>query len=70
MNKLTSVKINQRFKKLFGKNFSVNMFRKLFLSDKYADTMEQMKNLEKDMVKMGSSKSQVNHYVKTDIVDN
>lgn len=69
-SKLTSVKINQRFKKLFGKNFSVNMFRKLFLSDKYADTMEQMKNLEKDMVKMGSSKSQVNHYVKTDIVDN
>jgi len=68
--KLTSVKINQRFKKLFGKNFSVNMFRKLFLSTKYADTMEQMKNLEKDMEKMGSSKSQVNHYVKTDIVDN
>ncbi len=65
-SKLTSVKINQRFKKLFGKNFSVNMFRKLFLSDKYADTMEQMKDLEKDMVKMGSSKSQVNHYVKVD----
>jgi integrase len=64
--KLTSVKINQRFKKLLGKNFSVNMFRKLFLSDKYADTMEQMKNLEKDMVSMGSSKSQVNHYVKVD----
>ena len=64
--KLTSVKINQRFKKLFGKNFSVNMFRKLFLSDKYADTMEQMKNLEKDMEKMGSSKSQIPHYVKVD----
>jgi len=66
MNKLTSVKINQRFKKLLGKNYSVNMFRKLFLSDKYSDTMEQMKDLEKDMEKMGSSKSQVNHYVKVD----
>ena len=65
-NKLTSVKINQRFKKLFGKSFSVNMFRKLYLSDKYADTMTEMKNLEKDMVSMGSSKAQVNHYVKTD----
>jgi len=65
-NKLTSVKINQRFKKLFGKSFSVNMFRKLFLSDKYADTMTEMKNLEKDMVSMGSSKAQVNHYVKVD----
>lgn len=65
-NKLTSVKINQRFKKLLGKDYSVNMFRKLFLSDKYADTMKNMENLEKDMVKMGSSKSQVNHYVKVD----
>ena len=65
-NKLTSVKINQRFKKLFGKSFSVNMFRKLYLSDKYADTMTDMKNLEKDMVSMGSSKAQVNHYVKVD----
>ena len=65
-NKLTSVKINQRFKKLFGKSFSVNMFRKLYLSDKYSNTMTEMKNLEKDMEKMGSSKAQVNHYVKTD----
>ena len=65
-NKLTSVKINQRFKKLFGKSFSVNMFRKLYLSDKYSNTMTEMKNLEKDMVSMGSSKAQVNHYVKTD----
>ena len=65
-NKLTSVKINQRFKKLFGKSFSVNMFRKLYLSDKYADTMKDMKSMEKDMVSMGSSKAQVNHYVKID----
>lgn len=65
-NKLTSVKINQRFKKLFGKSFSVNMFRKLYLSDKYSNTMTEMKNLEKDMVSMGSSKAQVNHYVKID----
>ena len=65
-NKLTSVKLNQRFNKLFGKKFSVNMFRKLYLTDKYADTMEEMKALETDMKKMGSSKSQINHYVKID----
>ena len=65
-NKLTSVKINQRFKKLLGKDYSVNMFRKLYLSTKYSDTMEQYQELERDMVSMGSSKSQVNHYVKID----
>ena len=65
-NKLSSVKINQRFEKIMGKKFSVNMFRKLFLTDKYGDTVKKMKELEKDMIEMGSSKAQVNHYVKND----
>ena len=63
-NKLSSVKINQRFEKIMGKKFSVNMFRKLFLTDKYGDTVKKMKEMEKDMIEMGSSKAQVNHYVK------
>tara|TARA_R110001592_G_scaffold2489_1_gene14629 strand:- start:1254 stop:2132 length:879 start_codon:yes stop_codon:yes gene_type:complete len=63
-NKLSSVKINQRFEKIMGKKFSVNMFRKLFLTDKYGETVKKMKEMEKDMIEMGSSKAQVNHYVK------
>ena len=63
-NKLSSVKINQRFEKIMGKKYSVNMFRKLFLTDKYGDTVKKMKEMEKDMIEMGSSKAQVNHYVK------
>lgn len=64
-NKLSSVKVNQRFNKIMGKpNFSVNMFRKIFLTSKYGDTIKEMKEMEKDMQEMGSSKAQVNHYVK------
>ena len=66
-NKLSSVKVNQRFHKIMNKpNFSVNMFRKVFLTDKYKDTIEKMKNLEEDLEDMGSSKKQIQHYVKLD----
>lgn len=66
-NKLTSVKINQRFNKIMGKpNFSVNMFRHIFLTDKYADTMKEMEKMEDDMQKMGSSSKQAKTYVKLD----
>jgi len=66
-NKLSSVKVNQRFNKIMNKpNFSVNMFRKVFLTDKYKDTIEKMKDLEEDLEDMGSSKKQIQHYVKLD----
>jgi integrase len=66
-NKLTSVKINQRFNKIMGKpNFSVNMFRHIFLTDKYADTMKEMEKMVDDMKKMGSSSKQAKTYVKLD----
>ena len=66
-NKLSSVKVNQRFHKIMNKpNFSVNMFRKVFLTDKYKDTIEKMKDLEEDLEDMGSSKKQIQHYVKLD----
>ncbi len=66
-NKLTSVKINQRFNKIMGKpNFSVNMFRHIFLTDKYADTMKEMEIMEIDLKKMGSSSKQAKTYVKLD----
>ena len=64
-NKLTSVKINQRFNKIMGKpNFSVNMFRHIFLTDKYSETMKEMEHLEVDMKKMGSSSKQAKVYIK------
>jgi len=46
--------------------FSVNMFRKVFLTDKYKDTVKKMKNLEEDLEDMGSSTKQLQHYVKLD----
>ena len=66
-NKLSSVKVNQRFNKIMNKpNFSVNMFRKVFLTDKYKDTVQKMKKLEEDLEDMGSSTKQIQHYVKLD----
>jgi integrase len=66
-NKLSSVKVNQRFNKIMNKpNFSVNMFRKVFLTDKYKDTIKKMKDLEEDLEDMGSSTKQIQHYVKLD----
>jgi integrase len=66
-SKLSSVKVNQRFHKIMKKpNFSVNMFRKVFLTDKYKDTVKKMKDLEEDLEDMGSSTQQIQHYVKLD----
>jgi hypothetical protein len=65
MNPLTSVKLNQRLNKLFdGKKVGVNALRHTYLTDKYADTMEQKKKIDKDMTEMGSSANMLTTYVK------
>lgn len=65
MNPLTSVKLNQRLNKLFdGKKVGVNALRHTYLTDKYADTMEQKKKIDKDMKEMGSSANMLTTYVK------
>ena len=65
--KLSSIKINQRFNKIMNKpGFSVNMFRHIYLTDKYKDTMKEMKQMEQDMKDMGSSMKQATTYVKID----
>jgi len=65
MNPLTSVKLNQRLNKLFdGKKVGVNALRHTYLTDKYADTMEQKKKIDKDMAEMGSSANMLTTYVK------
>jgi hypothetical protein len=67
MNPLTSVKLNQRRNKLFdGKKVGVNALRHTYLTDKYADTMEQKKKIDKDMKEMGSSANMLTTYVKED----
>lgn len=65
MNPLTAVKINQRLNKMFeGKKVSVNQLRHTYLTDKYADTLEQKKKIDKDMAEMGSSANMLTTYVK------
>jgi len=65
MNQLSSVKLNQRLNKLFdGKKVGVNLLRHTYLTDKYADTLEQKKAVEKDMADMGSSSNMLTTYVK------
>jgi integrase len=66
MNKLTNVKLNQRFNKIFGGKKSVNALRHSFLTDKYADDMKKKKEMEETMKEMGSSVSQLTGYVKLD----
>jgi hypothetical protein len=66
MNKLTNVKLNQRFNKIFGGKKSVNALRHSFLTDKYADDMKKKKEMEETMKEMGSSTGQLTTYVKLD----
>ncbi len=69
-NKLTPVNLNQRLNAIFdGKKIGTTALRRTFLTEKYEDTINDMKKLDADMKKMGSSKSQMNHYIKntTDI---
>lgn len=65
MNKLTSVKLNQRLNKIFDeKKISVNALRHSFLTDKYSEQSKTEKALSKDMTAMGSSKSMADTYIK------
>jgi hypothetical protein len=66
MNQLSSVKLNQRFNKMFGKNISVNALRHSFLTEKYKDVSLQNKKLETDMQDMGSSSNMASTYIKLD----
>ena len=63
---LTSVKLNQRFNKIFGKKVSVNLLRHSYLTNKFGDTIPLQKQIKNDMTEMGSSSSMLNNYVKND----
>jgi hypothetical protein len=65
MNQLSSVKLNQRMNKIFGKKISVNQMRHTYLTDKYSKTSEEAKKLAADMEKMGSNaKNMADTYIK------
>lgn len=66
MNKLTNVKLNQRFNKIFGGKKSVNALRHSFLTDKYADDMKKQKEMAETMQEMGTSMIQAPIYIKLD----
>lgn len=63
-NKLTSVKLNQRLHKIFGKASSVNALRHSYLTSKYGDTIKTNSALANDMSEMGSSLAQAKIYIK------
>lgn len=66
LNQMSSVKLNQTLNKLFGKRISVNALRHSYLTEKYAETSRQTKELENDMKAMGSSKNVAVNYIKLD----
>jgi len=65
--KLTSVKLNQRLEKIFGKKCSVNLLRHSFLTDRFGDEIERSKKMASVAEDMGTSSSQViGTYIKND----
>ena len=65
--KLTSVKLNQRLEKIFGKKCSVNLLRHSFLTDRFGDEIERSKKMASVAEDMGTSSSQViGTYIKYD----
>jgi hypothetical protein len=65
---LTAITLNQRFKKLFGRNASTNLLRHTHMSDKYSESQAEAKHtydeIAKTMQKMGSSANMATTYIK------
>ena len=62
-NPLTSVKLNQRMNKLYGKKISVNILRHSFLSEKYKD-VPKIEEINKTAQDMGNSLNEQLQYMK------
>ena len=63
-NKLSSVKITQRFNVIFDGRVSTNALRHSYLSNKYQDTIQVDKDLTNDFTQMGSGASMKKIYIK------
>jgi len=65
--KLTSVKLNQRLNRIFGKACSVNILRHVYLTDKFGDEIERGRVMSNTAEAMGTSSQQViGTYIKKD----
>ena len=56
---LSSVKLNQRLNKVFGKKASVNLLRHSYLTDRYEDDIARKKEMDHTAQQMGTSSSMV-----------
>lgn len=67
MNKLSSVKLNQRLNKIFDeKKVGVNQLRHTYLTNKFGHTIAQNQKIKDTMTDMGSSSGMLETYVKND----
>jgi len=64
MNKISSVKLNQRLNKIFDKKVGVNQLRHTFLTDKFSHTIKEKDEIKETMQEMGSSSNMLTTYVK------
>lgn len=65
LNKLSSVKLNQRLNKIFDlKKVGVNQLRHTYLTNKYKHTIDEQNDINNTMQEMGSSAQQLTTYVK------
>lgn len=64
MNKLSSVKLNQRMNRIFDGKIAINSMRHTYLTDKYKKTSEENKRLADEMTNMGSSVNMADTYIK------
>lgn len=62
-NAMSSVKLNQKLERMFGKKVGVNTLRHSYMSDKYSGLIDAKKSMEKDFKEMGSSTLQENVYI-------
>lgn len=65
LNKLSSIKLNQRLNKIFNnKKVGINSLRHSYLTNKYKATIDLNKDINNTMKEMGSSSQQLETYVK------
>jgi len=65
LNKLSSVKLNQRLNKIFdNKKVAVNSLRHSYLTSLFGNTIEQNKEIQKITSDMGTSPNMITTYVK------
>jgi integrase len=66
MNQLSSIKLNQRLNKIFGKKVGVNQMRHTYLTNEFGHTIEQKKKIDTITSEMGTSPNMLINYVKND----